>query len=142
LATRLCCLPRIDLDAEARLQRFLIAAAGAGLLRSAHDVAVGGLAVALAESCIAGGIGATVDAGVTGAALFAETQSSAVASCAADDAQRLTAVAEECGVALRRIGVVGGERLRLGDVDLPVTAARDAYEFGLPRALEGVAPNV
>jgi phosphoribosylformylglycinamidine synthase subunit PurL len=33
----------------------------AGDLRSAHDVAEGGLLVALAESCLAGGIGATID---------------------------------------------------------------------------------
>ena len=34
----------------------------AGALRSAHDIAEGGLAVALAECCIAGGLGAAVDA--------------------------------------------------------------------------------
>ena len=33
----------------------------AGALRSAHDVAEGGLAVALAECCLAGGLGARVD---------------------------------------------------------------------------------
>ena len=33
----------------------------AGALRSVHDVAEGGLAVALAEACLAGGLGATVD---------------------------------------------------------------------------------
>ncbi|HEV8355791.1 MAG TPA: phosphoribosylformylglycinamidine synthase subunit PurL [Gemmatimonadales bacterium] len=44
--------PAVDLAAEARLQRLLVAAAGAGLLGSAHDCSDGGLAVALAECCM------------------------------------------------------------------------------------------
>ncbi len=44
--------PPCNLDAEVRLQRFLVAAAQQGLLRSAHDLSDGGLAVALAEACI------------------------------------------------------------------------------------------
>ena len=49
--------PAIDLDAEARLQRLLVALAQERLLRSAHDCADGGLAVALAESAVLGGVG-------------------------------------------------------------------------------------
>ena len=41
--------PPVDLEHEARLQRFLVAAAEARLVRSAHDCSEGGLAVALAE---------------------------------------------------------------------------------------------
>ena len=59
--------PSIDLHAAARLQRFLQDASSAGLLSSAHDIAAGGLAVALAESCIAG------DAGVDAAASVSRT---------------------------------------------------------------------
>jgi phosphoribosylformylglycinamidine synthase len=43
--------PQLDLDAERRLQRFLVDVVGEGLLLSAHDCAEGGLAVALAECC-------------------------------------------------------------------------------------------
>ena len=46
--------PPVDLEHEARLQRFLVAAAEARLVRSAHDCSEGGLAVALAESSIGG----------------------------------------------------------------------------------------
>lgn len=46
--------PPVDLDHERRLQRFLVAAAAARLLHSAHDLSDGGLAVALAECCIGG----------------------------------------------------------------------------------------
>ena len=47
-----------------------------GLVASAHDCSDGGLAVAIAESCILGGLGFTADFDFTGrwdAALFGET---------------------------------------------------------------------
>ena len=46
--------PPVDLEAERRLQRLLVAAARQRLLRSAHDCSEGGLAVALAEAAIGG----------------------------------------------------------------------------------------
>ena len=52
--------PMPDLGAERRLARLLAAAAAAGLLSAAHDLSDGGLAVALAESCLRGGTGCAV----------------------------------------------------------------------------------
>ena len=52
--------PAPDLDAERRLAALLAAAAADGLLTAAHDLSDGGLAVALAESCLRGGAGCTV----------------------------------------------------------------------------------
>src|SRR3954462_5789823 len=54
-------LPAIDLQRHARALDAVRTAVRAGLVRSAHDVSVGGLAVALAECCIAGGVGAVVE---------------------------------------------------------------------------------
>jgi phosphoribosylformylglycinamidine synthase len=50
--------PAVDLEHEARLGDFLRAAAKARLLASAHDLSDGGLAVAVAESCLGGRLGA------------------------------------------------------------------------------------
>ncbi|AZV41097.1 phosphoribosylformylglycinamidine synthase subunit PurL [Peribacillus asahii] len=69
--------PEIDLDVEQARQQQILAAIQAGLIKSAHDVAEGGLAVALSESLFGEKeLGASVT--VTGeavAALFSETQS-------------------------------------------------------------------
>jgi phosphoribosylformylglycinamidine synthase len=46
--------PWIDLEAEKRLHRLVLEATHERLLRSAHDVGEGGLAVALAECCFGG----------------------------------------------------------------------------------------
>src|ERR1700751_1572010 len=49
--------PDLDLARERSVHRFMLAAAGAGLLRTAHDCSEGGMIVALAESCMIGEIG-------------------------------------------------------------------------------------
>lgn len=69
--------PSIDLDVELKRQKQVLAAIQAGLIQSAHDVAEGGLAVAISESAIgAKDLGATVKLdGEATAALFAESQS-------------------------------------------------------------------
>ena len=53
-------LPALDPDAVTEAHREVRERVRSGALRSAHDIAEGGLAVALAECCIAGGIGAEI----------------------------------------------------------------------------------
>ncbi len=139
---------RIDLAAEAALQRALLAMARARLLRSAHDVSDGGLAVALAESCLAGGLGARVhvpDLGGLPAAcrLFAEDPSRVLLSCPPEHAERVEGLAAEHGVPLRWLGETGGASLRIeGLLEVAVDELRRAYEgalsgVGLEREVTG-----
>src|SRR5690606_30271547 len=79
--------PALDLDTERALQSALLEAIRAGLVRSAHDCADGGLAVALAESAIGGEerFGIEVELGdelPEAALLFGEAQSRVVVSAA------------------------------------------------------------
>ena len=107
-------VPSIDLDLEARVQRLCRRAIREGLLESAHDCADGGLAVALAESCIAGGTGFRGAAEVSGrwdAALFGETQSRIVVSLSADSLPAFERLAAEKGVPWARLGSTGGDSL-------------------------------
>ena len=79
--------PAIDLEIEAKRQRELLAAIQAGVVASAHDIAEGGFAVALAECVMsADGLGAkvTVDGDMT-AQLFSETQSRFIVSIRKED---------------------------------------------------------
>ncbi len=130
--------PSIDIDLEARVQDVCLEAARRGLLRSAHDVSRGGLAVALAECCIAGDLGLDAS-GVTiegrlDAALFGEAPSRIVVSTAQGDALR--ELAREREMPLLLLGPAAGGRLALGAlVDVAVDDLRRAYEEGLPRAL-------
>ena len=75
-----------------------------GLVSSAHDVSEGGLAVALAECCIAGGIGARVEV----SDLFGEGPGGVVVSAPLASIDKLGEMAAESG--FLRLGEVGGER--------------------------------
>ncbi len=83
-------VPRPDPNAPARY-RNLHRAIRAGLVRACHDVSEGGLAVALAEMCIGGRLGASVTAlphdDIT-TALFAESTSRLVVEVAPADVDR------------------------------------------------------
>ena len=132
--------PAIDLDAEARLQRLLVDLARERLLSSAHDCSDGGLAVALAESAILGGVGFRGTGGLPegrwDSALFGETPSRAVVSCAGSVASRVEAAAQESGVPCARLGATGSVRFTIpGLLDEPLADLADAFLGGLERAL-------
>jgi phosphoribosylformylglycinamidine synthase len=149
--------PSLDLARESALQRLLVLAAGGGMLRSAQDVSGGGLAVAIAECAIWGGHGASLQLGVGSAPavdLFGESPSRVVVTTSPERWGRLQALAAEHDVPLRRLGSIGGDRLRLtlaglgatgaaeergagvaDEIDLPVEALRRAWQRALPAAL-------
>jgi len=103
-------LPDVDIAAVRAAQAAIREAVREGHLASAHDIAEGGLAVALAECCLAGGIGATVDLGDEDGdvwtRLFGESPGGFIVSGVPD---ALAHLAER--VALDVIGVVGGGAL-------------------------------
>jgi len=125
-------VPALDLGAARRLNDFLVEAAKRRLLCSAHDCAEGGLAVALAESALAGGLGVELefDLGLSpAAALFGESQSRAVLSARAGQAEELAGLARGFGLPLIRLGRTGGAefRLKVGGVLLALPLAEMAW---------------
>jgi phosphoribosylformylglycinamidine synthase len=142
--------PALDLEAEKRLQRLLVALAADGVLRSAHDTAEGGIAVTLAECCFdTDGLGATIalpyvatggEAAewATDFALFSESVSRVVVSVAPDAKDELLARAASAGVPATVIGTVGRDRLTLRvrnstAVDVRVKDAEHVWSTGLER---------
>jgi phosphoribosylformylglycinamidine synthase len=136
--------PRIDLDLEHRVQRVCLEAARRGLLASAHDCSEGGLAVTLAESCVAGKVGLDASGihvrGRADSALFGEAQSRIVVSLSPDSREAFEEILRAAGAPATFLGVVGGDRLRLvGLLDLPITVLEAAHSGGLMDALAGPA---
>jgi phosphoribosylformylglycinamidine synthase subunit PurL len=131
--------PALDLAAEAALQRLLVELATRRLLASAHDLSDGGLAVALVEATLAGGVGATVELPAAQQpllALVSESASRVLVAAAPAAASDLLALAGTAGVPAARIGASGCDRLVVpGVLDLPLRRLRDAYEGALPSAL-------
>ena len=98
-------LPAADLGSLRALHAAVRRGVRDGVLRSAHDVAEGGLAVALAEACLAGGTGASIDFGAPAdeALLFGEGPGAFVVSGPREALTRF-------GGAAQVIGTVGGGR--------------------------------
>jgi len=124
-------IPEPDLDAERALHAFLADAAGRRLLRSAHDVGGGGLAVAVAESAMAGGIGVRVE---EAADLFGEGDGRVVISARRADVPALRKLSGP--VPLKRIGTVGGGEIAVGPARIALADALGLYEGALPRIME------
>jgi phosphoribosylformylglycinamidine synthase subunit PurL len=130
-------VPAFDLAAERAAHQLVLDAAVAGLLRSAHDVAEGGLLVALAECCLLGGRGVRgdglpADGSRIDAALFGESQGRFVVSAAPESTPALQRLAHDHGVELALLGLTGGDRVTFADqVDVPLEELREAWEEAL-----------
>jgi phosphoribosylformylglycinamidine synthase len=123
-------LPAADLSELRALHAVIRQAVRGGALRSAHDVAEGGLAVALAECCIAGGLGAVVELDVSDEALlFGEGPGAFVVS---GPAEALRAF----GSHARVLGEAGGDSQVLGGtVSLAVADLARVHADGLARLM-------
>lgn len=136
--------PHLDLEEEKAVQAAVLAAIRAGHVRSAHDCADGGLAVALAESAVFSGLGADVALPQVGArldaVLFGEAQSRVVLSVGPDAAEAVRQLCEAHGAQATPIGTVtdgplaisvGGETVVA--VDVPDLAR--PYNAAIPEAM-------
>jgi len=127
--------PRVDLGAERALATVLVAGATQALFASAHDLSEGGLAQALAESCLRGGHGATVALpGDPFLALFAESTARVLVSVPSDRLAAVQTLAAAHGVPLHELGTVGGTALELGVCSIPLDELRAAHTATLPAA--------
>ena len=127
--------PALDLAREARLLELLVDAIGRGLVSSAHDLAGGGLGVALAEAAIAGGRGFRLDPPESAAHhwLYSESPSRAIVVCSEpDDLMRRAAFYE---VEAQVIGTTGGGSLDYGWFRIGLDDATDRFEAALPALL-------
>ena len=120
-------LPAVDLAEQAAALSALRSAVRAGDLATVHDSSEGGLAVALAECCIEGGVGATLRLDADEVALFGEGPGGVVIAGPSE--------AVEAVPGARVIGSVGGDALELeGALSVPLAELRSIYEGTIPAA--------
>ncbi len=133
-------LPALDGPAALAAHRAVREAVRAGALSSAHDIAEGGIATALAECCVAGGIGARVElpdaldpfAEALGRAFVVSGPAEAIAAIGPGGG----ADGERGAAPVTVIGRVGGPALELdGVLSVPVQALAEARAAGLAALL-------
>lgn len=129
----------LDLGAEVKLQRAVLELAREHLLSSAHDVSEGGLGVALAECCIAGRIGCSVELPAIPDAdhlhqLFHEEPSRILVSFPPEQRAKVQERCTALGVPFHFLGFVGGDTLEVEDtLDVPVQVLAESHSRALER---------
>lgn len=132
--------PELNLATEKKLLDGVLTSIQSGFVSSAHDVSEGGLAAALAESCISGGVGAEVNLSTelrNDIALFSESQSRIILSVSPGKQADLEQLLKEANVPFAAIGHVGGDQLSINingtsAVKEPVEALKSVWEDAIP----------
>jgi phosphoribosylformylglycinamidine synthase len=137
-------LPPVDLEAHAQALAVIREAAQSGLVVAAHDVAEGGLAVALAEMAIPARVGVRADLTAlepeasAEALLFGEGPGGFLLACAPEDLESLAAICAD--IPFTRLGETGGSEIVLelstASLSLQVEEAAKAYERAVPSSFE------
>jgi phosphoribosylformylglycinamidine synthase len=137
--------PALDLEVEVSRQTRLLEAIQNGLITSAHDLAEGGLAVALAESVMGTGLGADLTLANTNLVeeLFSETQSRFLVSVKREKAEAFEALFAEA----RLLGkVTEAERLVINEgvtmvLNMPTAELEQIWKGAIPCYLSNGTEN-
>jgi phosphoribosylformylglycinamidine synthase subunit PurL len=142
--------PALDLDAEAGLHRMLAILARRKLIHSACDISDGGIAVALAQSAFAKGIGAIIEQDQSLLAhplfgLFAEPASTILVTADHGDVSEIDAIASKHNFLSAHIGTTGGSRLEIfvdGDpfISAPLSELRTLWASALEANIHDEVP--
>jgi phosphoribosylformylglycinamidine synthase len=132
--------PEINLATEKKVLDAVLGAIQKGLVASAHDLSEGGIAVAVAESCISGRLGAEVALSSELRAdhlLFSESQSRILLSAKPEQAAALQALLTEQGVVHAQIGNVKGSSLTISvngkaGIQAPVQQLEKVWKDAIP----------
>ncbi len=136
--------PSLDLEREARLTGFVRGLIAAGQLRTAHDVGLGGLMVALAEMAILSDFGFVADPDTIASnpvAWFGESASRIVVAVPDADVDQLTNAARAAGVSTQRLGLVGGAGLSVGNAAAPIADLASIWGTSLQVRAAGTVSN-
>lgn len=130
-------LPSFDYSAELRLWELVIEANKKGLLRSAKDVNVAGIAIALSKMAAVSNKGVVAVVDVSDSKnIFDESQSRALLEVSKDNMNAVVQMAKNLGLDVDIIGKVGGDVVKVNDVELSLEKVRDVYFNTFARVIE------
>lgn len=135
-------IPQIDLRFEKRLIDTLLELIYQGIIKSAHDISDGGLAVALAECCVMNKnnpIGAEINLDFSFRKdfyLFSESQSRIIITIKPENQNQLEKILLERKIPFAKIGKVVGKYLKINkDIELSLTEIINAYYYSFEKFL-------
>ncbi len=130
-------LPAFDYEKELALWELVIEANKQGLLKAAKDVNLGGIAIALSKMAAVGDKGVTAGIKVKQSRdIFDESQSRALLEVSKEHLDAVVEMAKKLGLKADIIGKVGGESVKVNDVELPLDRVKDIYFNTFARTIE------
>jgi len=144
-------VPKVNLKIERRLQKTLLRTLRTGLVKAAHDISKGGLAVSLAEMAIQSSKGFIVDlekfpskTNRTDHLLFSETRSRFILESPSRNTGRILGMITRSGIRAAKIGTVKNASLDyyLKDsmlISIPVSVAKSTWSEAIPHTMEATA---
>jgi len=135
-------LPVLDVARHAAVAQFVRSLVDGGLLAGAHDIADGGLGLALAEMAARSEVGFDVS-GIGGhAQLFHEGPSRFVLCVPPELVEKVAEMATAAAVPRTVLGRAGGDRVIVrGVLDVALSEAVDRYRDSLPAIMDGTAEH-
>ena len=129
-------MPEIDYKQELALWNLVIEANKKHLLECAKDASSGGVAIALAKMSATSGLGCDVEMSVADDRdIFAESMSRAIVEVKPENCEAFEAMLDE-SMSIEKIGVVGGDSIRINDVNMSLDALKDNYFNTFARVVE------
>ncbi len=120
--------PEVDFDAELMLWEVIIEANKLGLLESAKDLNVGGVAIALAKMCAVGDIGCDVNIAFNEEKdIFSESLSRAIIEVKPENIQAFNDLAYKIGISYGCIGKTGGDVLAVNSLYRNMDKVKNVY---------------
>ncbi|MEN8726679.1 MAG: AIR synthase-related protein, partial [Sulfurovum sp.] len=130
-------LPIFDYKEELSLWELVIEANKKGLLKSAKDVNVGGMAIALSKMAAVSNKGMTAEIALDDSKnIFDESQSRALLEVTSENVESVVRMAMDLGIKVTNIGTVGGETVKVNDVELSLEKVKDIYFNTFARTIE------
>ncbi len=130
-------LDEIDYTAELRLWEFVIEANKKGFLQSAKDLSMGGVAIALAKMSAISNIGVDAMMEVSDERfIFDESQSRAIIEVKGCDVEAIASLALGLGLPISFLGTLGGETVKLNDVEMTLEQLKEIYFTTFRKTIE------
>ena len=122
-------MPEVNFENELKLWNTVIEGNKAGLLESAKDVNVGGIAIALAKMAAVGNIGFDIDmALVNQEDIFAESLSRAIVEVSPANKEAFEKFASEMGISCTYIGTTGGDKISINNtIEMGLEELKNIY---------------
>jgi phosphoribosylformylglycinamidine synthase len=125
--------PVADLAREMRLIKVLLAGRSQKIFTAAHDLSQGGLSATLTEMVLRHNVGATITLEDVGISLISESPGRVVVAVAPTQVAALTSLAKSEDIALIKIGVTGGDSLRINGAVISLTELHEAHTETIPK---------